>query len=302
MDDTSSSLQSKLIERTGMLVEALPFMRRYSEQTIVVKFGGHAMGETEYVAAFAADIALLDQVGARPVVVHGGGPQIGEMLAKLEIESNFVDGLRVTDEATISVVEMVLAGGINKALVAAIARAGGRAVGISGKDGGLIRARKLLGKSRTEGSAIEQAIDLGFVGEPEQINTDVLDALNAGDLIPVVAPVGSDAAGETYNINADTAAGAIAAALGATRMLMLTDVAGVLDKEGELITELTVSQAESLIRDGTVSGGMIPKVETCINAVLGGAEAAVIMDGRAPHALLVELFTEHGMGTIIKAD
>jgi len=302
MDDTSSSLQSKLIERTGMLVEALPFMRRYSEQTIVVKFGGHAMGETEYVAAFAADIALLDQVGARPVVVHGGGPQIGEMLAKLEIESNFVDGLRVTDEATISVVEMVLAGGINKALVAAIARAGGRAVGISGKDGGLIRARKLLGKSRTEGSAIEQAIDLGFVGEPEQINTDVLDALNVGNLIPVVAPVGSDAAGETYNINADTAAGAIAAALGATRMLMLTDVAGVLDKEGELITELTVSQAESLIRDGTVSGGMIPKVETCINAVLGGAEAAVIMDGRAPHALLVELFTEHGMGTIIKAD
>jgi acetylglutamate kinase len=224
------------------------------------------------------------------------------MLAKLEIESNFVDGLRVTDEATISVVEMVLAGGINKALVAAIARAGGRAVGISGKDGGLIRARKLLGKSRTEGSAIEQAIDLGFVGEPEQINTDVLDALNAGNLIPVVAPVGSDATGETYNINADTAAGAIAAALGATRMLMLTDVAGVLGKDGKLITELTVSQAESLIRDGTVSGGMIPKVETCINAVLGGAEAAVIMDGRAPHALLVELFTEHGMGTIIKAD
>jgi len=302
MGDTSSSLQSKLIERTGMLVEALPFMRRYSDQTIVVKFGGHAMGEAEYVASFAADIALLDQVGARPVVVHGGGPQIGEMLAKLEIESNFVDGLRVTDEATISVVEMVLAGGINKALVAAIARAGGRAVGISGKDGGLIQARKLLGKSRTEGSAIEQAIDLGFVGEPEKINTDVLDALNAGNLIPVVAPVGSDASGGTYNINADTAAGAIAAALGATRMLMLTDVAGVLDKQGTLISELTVSQAEALIRDGTVSGGMIPKVETCINAVLGGAEAAVIMDGRAPHALLVELFTEHGMGTIIKAD
>ena len=302
MGDTPSSLQSRLIERTGMLVEALPFMRRYSEQTIVVKFGGHAMGEAEYVASFAADIALLDQVGARPVVVHGGGPQIGEMLNKLQIESNFVDGLRVTDEATISVVEMVLAGGINKALVAAIAGAGGRAVGISGKDGGLIRARKLVAKSRAEGSAIEQAIDLGFVGEPEQINTDVLDALNAGNLIPVVAPVGSDAAGETYNINADTAAGAIAAALGATRMLMLTDVAGVLDKEGELITELTVSQAEALIRDGTVSGGMIPKVETCINAVLGGAEAAVIMDGRAPHALLVELFTEHGMGTFINAD
>ena len=260
------------------------------------------MGEAEYVASFAADIALLDQVGARPVVVHGGGPQIGEMLAKLEIKSNFVDGLRVTDEATISVVEMVLAGGINKALVAAIARAGGRAVGISGKDGGLIRARKLMAKSKTAGSAIEDAIDLGFVGEPEHVDTVVLEALNAGNLIPVVAPVGSDANGETYNINADTAAGAIAAALGASRMLMLTDVAGVLDRDGRLITELTVAEAESLIRDGTISGGMIPKVETCINAVLGGAEAAVIMDGRAPHALLVELFTEHGMGTFIKAD
>ena len=302
MDDKSSTLQSSLLEKTGMLVEALPFMRRYSGQTIVVKFGGHAMGEADYVSAFAADIALLDQVGARPVVVHGGGPQIGEMLKKLQIESNFIDGLRVTDEATISVVEMVLAGGINKALVAAIAKAGGRAVGISGKDGGLITARKLMATAKTEGSAIEEAIDLGFVGEPAHVDTSVLEALNAADLIPVVAPVGSDADGETYNINADTAAGAVAAALGATRMLMLTDVAGVLDRDGTLITEMTVSQAEALIRDGTVSGGMIPKVETCINAVLGGAEAAVIMDGRAPHALLVELFTEHGMGTFIKAD
>ena len=302
MDDKSSTLQSSLLEKTGMLVEALPFMRRYSGQTIVVKFGGHAMGEADYVSAFAADIALLDQVGARPVVVHGGGPQIGEMLKKLQIESNFIDGLRVTDEATISVVEMVLAGGINKALVAAIAKAGGRAVGISGKDGGLITARKLMATAKTEGSAIEEAIDLGFVGEPAHVDTSVLEALNAADLIPVVAPVGSDADGETYNINADTAAGAVAAALGATRMLMLTDVAGVLDRDGTLITEMTVSQAEALIRDGTVSGGMIPKVETCINAVLGGAEAAVIMDGRAPHALLVELFTEHGMGTFIKSD
>ena len=285
-----------------MLVEALPFMRRYSDQTLVVKFGGHAMGEADYVSAFAADIALLDQVGARPVVVHGGGPQIGAMLKKLQIESKFIDGLRVTDEATISVVEMVLAGGINKALVAAIAQAGGRAVGISGKDGGLITARKLMATAKTEGSAIEEAIDLGFVGEPDHVDTGVLDALNAAKLIPVVAPVGSDGSGGTYNINADTAAGAIAAALGATRMLMLTDVAGVLDSDGNLITDLTVSQAEALIRDGTVSGGMIPKVETCINAVLGGAEAAVIMDGRAPHALLVELFTEHGMGTMIRAD
>ena len=302
MDDHTAKLQADLLAKTGMLVEALPFMRRYSGQTLVVKFGGHAMGEADYVSAFAADIALLDQVGARPVVVHGGGPQIGAMLKKLEIESQFVDGLRVTDEATISVVEMVLAGGINKALVAAIARAGGRAVGISGKDGGLITARKLMATAKTAGSAIEEAIDLGFVGEPDHVDTRVLDALNAANLIPVVAPVGSDAAGETYNINADTAAGAIAAALGATRMLMLTDVAGVLDSDGNLITDLTVSQAEALIRDGTVSGGMIPKVETCINAVLGGAEAAVIMDGRAPHALLVELFTEHGMGTMIRAD
>ena len=302
MDDNISTLQSDLLEKTGMLVEALPFMRRYSDQTLVVKFGGHAMGEADYVSAFAADIALLDQVGARPVVVHGGGPQIGAMLKKLQIESKFIDGLRVTDEATISVVEMVLAGGINKALVAAIAQAGGRAVGISGKDGGLITARKLMATAKTEGSAIEEAIDLGFVGEPDHVDTGVLDALNAAKLIPVVAPVGSDGSGETYNINADTAAGAIAAALGATRMLMLTDVAGVLDKSGTLITDLTVSQAEALIRDGTVSGGMIPKVETCIDAVLGGAEAAVIMDGRAPHALLVELFTEHGMGTMIRAD
>ena len=302
MDDNISTLQSDLLEKTGMLVEALPFMRRYSDQTLVVKFGGHAMGEADYVSAFAADIALLDQVGARPVVVHGGGPQIGAMLKKLQIESKFIDGLRVTDEATISVVEMVLAGGINKALVAAIAQAGGRAVGISGKDGGLITARKLMATAKTEGSAIEEAIDLGFVGEPDHVDTGVLDALNAAKLIPVVAPVGSDGSGETYNINADTAAGAIAAALGATRMLMLTDVAGVLDSDGNLITDLTVSQAEALIRYGTVSGGMIPKVETCINAVLGGAEAAVIMDGRAPHALLVELFTEHGMGTMIRAD
>ena len=302
MADTSNDMPSQILAQTGMLIEALPYMRQYSDQTLVIKFGGHAMGEADYVSAFASDIALLEQIGARPVVVHGGGPQIGEMLKKLQIESNFIDGLRVTDEATISVVEMVLAGGINKALVAAIAEAGGRAVGISGKDGGLIMARKLMAVGKTSDSAIEEAIDLGFVGEPETINTEVLDALNAAKLIPVVAPVGSSAAGETFNINADTAAGAIAAALGATRMLMLTDVAGVLDKNGDLITELNVSQARSLIADGTVSGGMIPKVETCINAVLGGAEAAVIMDGRAPHALLVELFTEHGMGTIIKAD
>ena len=304
-NDTKSDnwlIEDRIFEKTGMLIEALPFMRRYSDQTLVIKFGGHAMGEADYVNAFAADIELLDQVGARPVVVHGGGPQIGEMLGKLEIESNFIDGLRVTDEATVSVVEMVLAGGINKALVAAIAVAGGRAVGISGKDGGLIQARKLMAVSKSDDDAARGAIDLGYVGEPAHIDTRVIEALNAARLIPVVAPIGVGAAGETFNINADTSAGAIAAALGATRMLMLTDVPGVLDGDGKLITELTVSEAEALIRDGTVSGGMIPKVETCINAVLGGAEAAVIMDGRVPHALLVELFTEHGIGTFIKAD
>jgi len=302
MENSADQMQVDLLAKTGMLIEALPFMRRYSGKTILIKFGGHAMGKADYVNAFAADIALLDQVGARPVVVHGGGPQIGEMLKKLQIESNFVDGLRVTDEATISVVEMVLAGGINKALVAAIAGAGGRAVGVSGKDGGLLTARKLMATAKASDSAIQQAVDLGFVGKPSHVDVTVLNALMQHHLIPVVAPVGSGEDGKTYNINADTAAGAIAAALNATRMLMLTDVTGVLDKNGKLISSLTISQAEALIHDGTVSGGMIPKVKTCIDAVQGGAEGAVIMDGRAPHALLVELFTEHGMGTMITAD
>ena len=302
MENSADQMQVDLLAKTGMLIEALPFMRRYSGKTILIKFGGHAMGKADYVNAFAADIALLDQVGARPVVVHGGGPQIGEMLKKLQIESSFIDGLRVTDEATVSVVEMVLAGGINKALVAAIAGAGGRAVGVSGKDGGLITARKLMAMAKASDSAIQQAVDLGFVGEPSHVDVTVLNALMQHDLIPVVAPVGGGEDGKTYNINADTAAGAIAAALNATRMLMLTDVTGVLDQNGKLISSLTISQAEALIHNGTISGGMIPKVKTCIDAVQGGAEGAVIIDGRAPHALLVELFTEHGMGTMITAD
>ena len=302
MENSADQMQVDLLAKTGMLIEALPFMRRYSGKTILIKFGGHAMGKADYVNAFAADIALLDQVGALPVVVHGGGPQIGEMLKKLQIESSFIDGLRVTDEATISIVEMVLAGGINKALVAAIAGAGGRAVGVSGKDGGLITARKLMAMAKASDSAIQQAVDLGFVGEPSHVDVTVLNALMQHHLIPVVAPVGGGEDGKTYNINADTAAGAIAAALNATRMLMLTDVTGVLDKNGKLISSLTISQAEALIHDGTVSGGMTPKVKTCIDAVQGGAEGAVIMDGRAPHALLVELFTEHGIGTMITAD
>ena len=281
------------LEKAGILIEALPFMRRYAGKSIVVKFGGNAMGEQAYAEAFAADMMLLRQVGAKPVVVHGGGPQIGEMLKKLQIESNFVNGLRVTDEATISVVEMVLCGAVNKALVGAIIAAGGNAVGLSGKDGGLIRASKLASGTAQEGG------DLGFVGTPESVDPSVLYALLDAGMIPVVAPVGLGDEGMTYNINADTAAGAIASEIGARRLLMLTDVAGVRDKNGEHIAKLSVADARSLIADGTVQGGMIPKVETCIDAVENGAEAAVILDGRSAHAVLVELFTEQGIGTLI---
>jgi len=302
MDKIAPIAEQDLLAKTGMLVEALPYMRRYSGKTILIKFGGHAMGKADYVNAFAADIALLDQVGAAPIVVHGGGPQIGDMLSRLKIESNFIDGLRVTDEATISVVEMVLAGGINKALVAAIAKAGGRAVGVSGKDGGLITARKLLASAKSSDSAIQQAVDLGFVGEPSHVDTTVLKALMAHHLIPVVAPVGSGEDGNTYNINADTAAGAIGAALAAKRLLMLTDVEGVLDPDGKLIESLTVTEARKCIKNGTITGGMIPKVETCIMAIENDVEGAVILDGRVPHAILLEIFTEHGAGTLILPD
>ncbi len=297
---TSSSIRSDWLSKAGVLTEALPFMRRYSGHRIVVKFGGHAMGDADALRSFADDMSLLSQVGACPVVVHGGGPQIGAMLKKLNIQSEFVNGLRVTDKDTVSVVEMVLAGAINKSLVAAIQEAGGRAVGISGKDDGLIIARKIT--TPPGDSNIEKAVDLGFVGEPNVINTNVLEALMAADITPVVAPVAGDGKGETYNINADTAAGAISAALGATRLLMLTDVSGVLNKNGEHIQKLNITQARDLIKDGTINGGMIPKVETCIDAVENGAEAAVILDGREAHAVLVELFTEHGIGTIITKD
>lgn len=290
-EDTMQEQADSWLEKAGLLIEALPFMRRYAGKAITIKFGGHAMGEQAFVDSFAADMVLLRQVGTKPVIVHGGGPQIGSMLNRLEIESNFVDGLRVTDEATISVVEMVLAGGINKALVAAIAKAGGQAVGISGKDANLIKARKLSGSA-----------DLGYVGEPASVDITVIKALMDHDLMPVVAPTGLGDDGMTYNINADTAAGAVAGAMGATRLLMLSDVAGILDKDGALIHHVNLQGARALIADGTVSGGMIPKVETCIKAVEDGAEAAVIMDGRAPHAVLVELFTEHGIGTLITKD
>ncbi len=281
------------------LIEALPYMRRYSGDTFVVKYGGHAMGEEELARDFARDIVLLKQVGINPVVVHGGGPQIKAMLDRLRIRSEFVDGLRVTDAATVEVVEMVLAGRINKEIVSAIQAAGGKAVGICGKDARLIRARRVTRTRRDPESNLERIVDLGFVGEPEAVDRTVLDVLAGSEIIPVVAPIGSGPEGETYNINADVAAGAIAAAVGARRLLMLTDVAGVLDAEGRLMPWLTVRRARELIAGGVISGGMIPKIETCMRAVEEGVGAATILDGRIPHAVLLEIFTEHGVGTQI---
>jgi acetylglutamate kinase len=287
-------------EQAHTLALALPYLRRYAGATIVVKYGGHAMGEEGLALQFGEDIALLKQVGINPVVVHGGGPQINAMLKRLAIQSTFVDGLRVTDAAMVEVVEMVLAGTVNKQVAGLINRAGALAVGICGKDGGLIRARKLRRVRRDPGSHIEQALDLGFVGEPEHVDVRVIHALTGSGLIPVIAPVGVGEDGQTYNINADTVAGAIAGALRATRLLMLTDVPGVLDAEKRLIPELSVADVERGIADGVITGGMIPKVQNCVEAVQSGAQGAVILDGRVPHACLLELFTEGGVGTIIR--
>ncbi len=300
MDKNKEKIQAEWLKKAELLTETLPFMKRYANKVIVVKFGGNAMGKKEYVASFAEDIVLLQQVGMLPIVVHGGGPQIGEMLAKLKIETEFIDGLRVTDSATIDVVEMVLCGVTNKSIVTAISNAGAKAVGISGKDGKLITAKRLLNIDQHTDSNVEKAIDLGFVGVPEKIDPQVINALINEKMIPVIAPVGIGIDGLTYNINADTAAGAISAAMKASRMIMLTDVAGVLDKDGNLIPELTINESLELINSKVVIGGMIPKLKTCIEAVEGGAEAAVIMDGRISHSLLLELFTEHGVGTIIR--
>jgi len=294
-NETKNLSEIKSLIRTAeTLTEALPYLQEFGGKTFVIKYGGHAMGDARLAEQFASDIVLLKQVGINPVIVHGGGPQIGRMLQQLKIESEFIDGLRVTDKRTVEIVEMVLAGSINKEVVTAINDAGGTAVGISGKDGNLIRARKT-------DSNIEKVVDLGFVGEPVAINTRVLDTLAGSHMIPVIAPLGIGEGGTTYNINADTAAGAIAGAIGATRLLMLTDVTGVLDKKGELITDITARQAKAYIKNGTITGGMIPKIETCLNAVKEGVEASVIMDGRVPHALLLEIFTEHGAGTMIRA-
>jgi acetylglutamate kinase len=286
--------------RAAVLSEALPFFRRYAGKTVVVKYGGHAMGDEAGAARFAGDVVLLKQVGINPIVVHGGGPQIGQMLKRLRIKSDFIDGLRVTDRATVEIVEMVLSGSINKQIVSAINAGGGFAIGLSGKDANLIRAKKLTRTKVDPDSHIERVLDLGFVGEPEAINATVLETLRNSAIIPVIAPIGVGADGQTYNINADTVGGAVAGAVKASRFLLLTDVAGVLDQSKALIPELTAEQARRLIEDGTIAGGMIPKVETCLLAIKEGVEAAVILDGRVPHAVLLELFAEGGAGTIIR--
>ncbi len=285
-----------------ILAKALPYMQRYENKTIVVKYGGNAMGDSSLGQAFAQDIALLKQSGVNPVVIHGGGPQIGAMLKKMGIESKFEGGLRVTDRATVEIVEMVLAGSINKEIVAMINAAGEWAIGLCGKDGNMVFAEKAQKTTKDPDSNIERVIDLGFVGEPVEVDRTLLDLLAKSEMIPVIAPVAPGRDGHTYNINADTFAGAIAGALAASRLLFLTDVPGVLDRDGKLIKELTVSEARALIKDGTISGGMIPKVETCIEALQRGVKGVVIVNGKVPHAVLLELFTEHGAGTLLVHD
>jgi acetylglutamate kinase len=286
------------IRTAQTLCEALPFMQRYDKQIVVIKFGGNAMGGP--LEDFARGVVLLKQAGVCPVVVHGGGPQIGTMLERFNIKSRFVDGLRVTDKSTMEVVEMVLSGSINKEIVAAIQQAGGRAIGISGRDGSLLQVSKVTRIKRNPETGRDEVFDYGFVGEPEKVDPRVVEAMIGTDIIPVIAPIGISAKGESYNVNADTAAGAIAGALRAKRLLLLTDISGVLDRRGQLIEKLTMAEARALMEDGSLSGGMIPKVETCIAAVQAGVEAVVILDGRVPHAVLLELYTEHGIGTLIE--
>jgi acetylglutamate kinase len=282
-----------------ILSEALPHMQRYDEEIVVVKYGGHAMGEEDTARSFARDIVLLEQTAINPVVVHGGGPQIAAMLSKLGIKSEFAAGLRITDAKTVEIVEMVLAGSINKQIVGYINAAGGKAVGLCGKDGNMVKAKKVNRTVVDPDSNIERVVDLGFVGETDKVDLTILNQIIGREMIPVLAPVATSAQGGTFNVNADTFAGAIAGALKAKRLLLLTDVSGVLDKSKTLIPELSVADARKLIADGTISGGMIPKVETCIYALEKGVEGVVIMDGKVPHAVLLELLTDHGLGTLM---
>ncbi len=287
-----------MLAKAETLTEALPYLQRYAGATFVVKYGGHAMGDPELQRDFAEDVVLLRAVGINPVVVHGGGPQIGSMLKRLGVESQFVGGLRVTDAETAQVAEMVL-GAINKDIAGWIGDAGGRAVGLSGKDAGLVTAEK-VGREADPQIGVERHVDLGFVGEPAHVDRSLIDTVVAAGMIPVIAPIARGADGHTYNINADTMAGAVAAALGAARLFLLTDVAGVLDKAGELLTDLTPDDIRQLRADGTITGGMIPKLETCVAAVEGGVDAAVVLDGRVPHAMLLEIFTRRGAGTLVR--
>lgn len=298
--DTGHGPDPAQLAKAETLVEALPYMQRFAGATFVVKYGGHAMGNAKAAREFAMDIVLLKAVGINPIVVHGGGPQIGAMLEKLGVESEFVEGLRVTDAETARIAEMVLSGAINKELVSWIDQAGGRAIGISGKDGGLVRAEKVTRTVRDPASLIEKVVDLGFVGEPAVVDRSVIDTISDAGMIPIIAPVGVDADGQTYNINADTMAGAVAGAMNAARLFLLTDVPGVLDKEGALLTDLSPDMIGQLKADGTASGGMIPKLDTCVKAVESGVEAAVILDGRVPHAMLLEIFTRSGAGTMVR--
>jgi acetylglutamate kinase len=285
--------------KAATLIEALPWLNRFHGQTVVIKYGGHAMAKEELRCAFAQDLVFLRYAGLRPVVVHGGGPQIAAMLTKLGIKSEFADGLRITDAATVEIVEVVLAGSINKQIVGYINAAGGKAIGLSGKDGNMVQAKKVTRTVTDPDSNIERVIDLGFVGEPDKVDLTVLNHVLGKEMIPVLAPVASSANGGTFNVNADTFAGAIAGALKAKRLLLLTDVPGVLDKSKKLIPQLSIADARRLIADGTISGGMIPKVETCIYALDQGVEGVVIMDGKVPHAVLLELLTDHGLGTLM---
>ncbi len=298
MADNTMSVEEQL-KKAQILSEALPYMHEFAGQTFVIKYGGHAMGDRALAQDFAQDIALMKQVGINPIIVHGGGPQIGNMLDRLKIQSSFIDGLRVTDTATVEIAEMVLSGSLNKNIVMDINEAGGLAIGLSGKDGKLIQVNKLKRTKRDPDSNIERIVDLGFVGEPSLINPELLQSLEEIDVIPVIAPIGVGPDGHTYNINADTAAGHIAAAMGASKLIMMTDVEGVLNKDKQLINRLTPSKVETLQKDGTIVGGMIPKLETCLFALESGVDAAHILDGRIPHVLLLETFTAHGIGTMI---